>query len=203
MKKKKNSKLQNVVLILIGAALLLYLLITAVLDLTNQKDRQEHTIDAAYRVYELEHSINGLIPVGTDYYYIGIQTDTMQAYLFQAEKDYLDGKFDSDGYAISSSGVKLKGLVKKENDYNVQREFTEYVSRLDDYSFPNGALYIINTRYMSKAVIKLITFSLWIVLIVGVVMIWKKQDMNISGVHGKCMVGLLVLNLILSIICLV
>lgn len=53
------------------------LLVSAVLDLTNKKDIHTVRIEAVCKVLELEHSINGLIPIGTDHYYIGIEEDTM------------------------------------------------------------------------------------------------------------------------------
>ena len=72
-----KKKIGNVFLILLGIVMLLYLLITAVLDLTNKEDLHTVHVDGAFAILELEHSINGLIPIGTDHYYIGIEEDTM------------------------------------------------------------------------------------------------------------------------------
>lgn len=74
-----KKKLGNVFLLLLFVGLLAYLLVSAVLDLTNKKDIHTVQIETACKVLELEHSINGLIPIGTDHYYIGIEEDTMDA----------------------------------------------------------------------------------------------------------------------------
>lgn len=60
-----KEKLGNAFLTLIAIGLLLYLLISAVLDLTNKKDLQTVKLDEAFSLLEIEHSINGLIPIGT------------------------------------------------------------------------------------------------------------------------------------------
>ena len=63
-------------------------------DLTNKKDVHIVTIHEAYAVLELEHWINGLIPIGTDYYCFGIDDDASNAYLIKSSKKWLKEIFD-------------------------------------------------------------------------------------------------------------
>lgn len=200
---EKKAKLPKKV-ILGGIVFLLYLLIPSILDLTNEKDKQEITIDAAYEIIELEDTFYGLIPLGTTYYYVGITEDTMQAYIFTEKKNYLDGKFDADGYAISNTGVTVKGLVKKESEYEVEVELANYISQIGEMNFPNGASYIINTNYVTKAIIKLVTCASWIIFTLGAIIIPKQQNQqNISTIRGKITNVALILVLILSLICVI
>lgn len=76
-----KEKLSNAFLIIIFAAAIGYLMVTAVLDLTNKKDLKTVSVDRASEILEVEHSINGLIPIGKDHYYIGVSPNSNDALL--------------------------------------------------------------------------------------------------------------------------
>ena len=79
-----------------------YLLVTAVLDLTNKKDIYTVNIDYAGEVLAIEHSIGGLIPIGKDHYYLGVDEDTMEAVFVKGSKNWLSKNFDSEGNALTA-----------------------------------------------------------------------------------------------------
>ena len=51
--------------------------VVSIADLVNTKDRYTVNLGECYELMEIEHSINGLIPVGKDQYYIDPATHTL------------------------------------------------------------------------------------------------------------------------------
>ncbi|MGN0402216.1 MAG: hypothetical protein ACI4HQ_08160 [Acetatifactor sp.] len=155
-------------LILLFAGLLIYLLLSAVLDLTNKKDIHTVTIDGAFEVLELEHSINGLIPIGTDYYYIGIEEETFDAYIIKASKKWLEKNFDSDYMAINPEGMQITALAKKVSDYETARELQTRAAQIEELQYPLGTEYCLDLGYRQTAIVKLLLI-VWLVLLLWVI----------------------------------
>lgn len=150
-----KEKIRNGFLILLGVGVLSYLFFSSVTDLANTKDVHTITLREAAEVLALEHSINGIIPTGTDYYYVGLDED-YNAYLIKASKKWLKNHFGEDYQALDSNGVPIKGLVKKISNYQLERELENRLSQLEGVSFPLGALGCLDLNYMLTAILKLI-----------------------------------------------
>ena len=93
-----------------------YLAVTGIADLINTKDVQTVTIDECVSFLDIEHSINGLIPVGTDHYYLGVNDETMEACVIKASKRWHNKNFDADGHALMEDGLTVTALCKKAGD---------------------------------------------------------------------------------------
>ncbi|MDE6087357.1 MAG: hypothetical protein K2G25_03130, partial [Oscillospiraceae bacterium] len=164
MKKVLRTVLVAIVILLLCGCLA----VTAVQDLTNKKDL--HTVHLVFgtEFLELEHSINGLIPIGTDYYYLGIDED-YNAYTIRAEKNWAEENFsDFDPDAEEYTTVEFTGLVKEISDYDVSKEIQSTAAELEEMEFPLGATQCLELSYIKDAWMKLLAgILLLIVSIVG------------------------------------
>ena len=91
-----KEKFLRIFLALLFGGAIIYLGITGVMELTNKKDLHTADLTASVTLMELEHSINGLIPIGTDYYYLGLNENTAEAYIIHAPKSWLGKNFADD-----------------------------------------------------------------------------------------------------------
>ena len=163
IKKILRTVLVAIVIVLLSG----YLAVTAVMDLTNKKDL--HTVHLVFgtEFLELEHSINGLIPIGTDYYYLGIDED-YNAYTIRAGKNWEEENFsDFDPDAEEYTTVEVTGLVKKISDYDVSKEIQSTAEELEDMEFPLGATQCLELSYIKDAWMKLLAGILLLVISVG------------------------------------
>lgn len=179
-RKKMNRKIGNVLLALLFVGTLLYLLLSGVSDLTNKEDLYTITIDGAAEVLEIEHSINGLIPIGKDHYYVGIEEETRQAYLIKASKRWYKKNFGEDYRALNPNGLTITALAKRVSDHEVAHELENRLSQLGELKFPVGMNgYSLNVGYKTAAAIKL--FELFFILVLartGVPLFkdWRKEQ---------------------------
>lgn len=192
-----KEKLRKGILILLGIGLLSYLFFGSIMDLANTKDVYTITLKEAAEVLALEHSINGIIPTGTDYYYVGLDEED-NAYLIKASKKWLRNHFDDNYQALNSNGVPIKGLVKKISDFWTERELEDRLSQLEGVRFPLGALGCLDLNYMSMAVLKLIDGVLFLAALLMGRRIFKNRDALGTGFIGAWL-GILVLSLILML----
>ncbi|MDE5884529.1 MAG: hypothetical protein K2H29_05555 [Oscillospiraceae bacterium] len=164
MKKILRTILVAIVILLLSG----YLAVTAVQDLTNKKDL--HTVHLVFgtEFLELEHSINGLIPIGTDYYYLGIDED-YNAYTIRAGKNWKEENFSNfDPDAEEYTTVEITGLVKEISDYDVSKEIQSTAAELEEMEFPLGVTQCLELTYIKDAWMKLLAgILLLIVSIVG------------------------------------
>ena len=140
--------------ILIGGFAVLYIgffLVTGISDLTNKEDVHSVNVDMAYEALEVEHSINGLIPVGKDHYYIGLDTDTMEYYVIHASKKWLGENFDDSAQSLQAGGLNITAL-SKELDYKIAGEMSSVSQRLGDAVFPYGASNCLEVSYKSDEI---------------------------------------------------
>ena len=153
-----KEKARNGILILLGVGVLVYLFATAIIALTDRQNVHTVTIHEACGVLELEHSINGLIPIGTDYYYLGVDDETGHGYLIKGSKKWLEKNFDENYQSLQPGGVQIKGLVKTITEYKLERELTDRLSQLDGLQYPYGVLGCMDLNYVRTAVLKLADF---------------------------------------------
>ncbi len=197
-----KKKLGNAVAILFFVGMLIYLLITAVLDLTNKKDL--HTINpaGAFEVLEIEHSINGLIPVGTDHYYIGIEEESYDAYIIKASKKWFEKHFDSNHMAKEAGGIQITALAEKVSDYKISRELHSRAVSIEGLNYPLGTAYCLNMGYKTEAVLKLIVVVLCVALTITGIYFVKNRGV-VSPLFGKCWLVALIITLVLLLRCLI
>lgn len=141
-----------------------YLAVTAVQDLTNKEDL--HTVNLVFgtELLELEHSINGLIPIGTDYYYLGID-ENYDAYTIRAPKNWAEENFSNfDPDAEEYTTVEITGLVKGISDYDVSKEIQSTAAELEDMEFPLGATQCLELSYIKDAWMRLFAGILLLIL---------------------------------------
>lgn len=174
-----KNKIGNILSILTGIVMFVYLVQSSITDLTNKEDLHTVTIDAAAEVLQLEHSINGIIPIGTDYYYVGINEESYDAYLIMGPKKWLNKNFDSDNLALDPNGVQITGLSKKVSDNKVARELETRLSQLEGLNYPLGELYCVNMQYQFISIIKLIAAALLLFLaITGAYIVPNKDNIK-------------------------
>lgn len=150
-----------------------YLVATAILDMTNKEDLHTVNIDMATEVLEVEHSINGLIPMGTDHYYIGINEDTSEAYIIKAPKKWLDDNFGVDKISLNAGGLDITALSKSITDYKTRNEINSSISQIEGLTYPIGTNYL-DTGYKARIVTKLILFAGMLFLTISGLVILKK-----------------------------
>lgn len=194
----KNKFLSVVLCIILVAAFIGVFFVTSILDLTNTKDVQTATIDRVEPLMVLNHSINGIIPTGKDYYYVGIDESQGKIYALHVEKNWRADYFDSTGAAIGN-GVSVKGLSKRPNDFEAEQGIAQKISMIANAEAGNGYVLalepykVIETNYVKDSLLKIIAGML--LLLVGVFMsIIKKRDIDLpAGVIRALIVPFLII----------
>lgn len=161
----KNKYLKGFLMILLAVVFICYFFVMSIADLTNKDDVHETKIDAAGQLLVVENSINGIIPTGKDYYYIGINEDSGEVYTIHAGKNWLKKNFDSEGFA-KGNGVSVKGLAKSAEDYEVRHELVNHTNELEGLSFALQAGDVLEINYVQDSIVRLIAGTLLIALII-------------------------------------
>ena len=173
---KKNSILAKIMLVILAVSFIGVFFVMSIMDLTNKKDVRNVNIGYAGEILVVEHSINGIIPTGKSYYYIGIAEDGEKAYLVQAGKKWLEDNFDSEGRAIQVGGLEINGLEKRASDYKVENELASRASQIDGISLDTNPGYVIMLNYKRDAIIKLVAGVLGLLVLAGGFLISRQKD---------------------------
>jgi len=169
--------------------------VVSIADLVNTKDRYTVNLGVCYEVMELEHSINGLIPVGKDYYYIGIAVDSPEAYILKGSKRWYAKNFDENGASLTATGTSVTGLLKRA-DYQVAQEINNITSQFEDVTLAHSPDHTLELDYKIKAILRLIMMFVMIIFFVcGKLFVFGKSDDN--PVVIKVYVGIMVVILII------
>lgn len=171
-----KNKIGNICLILLGIAAMAYLAITAVMDLTNTADVHTPVISSATEFLEIEHSINGLIPIGKDYYYLGYDEENDSIYVIRGPKNWGAKNFTDDAMSINPGGLKVSALAKRISDFQTRDNIRLNLSEVPDEVFPVGKDACLDLNYKLNAILKLVDFALFIFVIVGFLKIRKMED---------------------------
>ena len=165
--------------LLLICAYIYVFLVEPVIDLTNKKDLKTVNIESAYNILTVEHSINGLIPIGKEYFYVGIVKDSNDAYLIRASKKWLDKNFKTNYQAINDDGFSFTALPERISDFDITDELNSRLQQVGGYNYPLGYEYCLEYSYQSIAVKKLILFVFSIILvIVGIILAKKNENAN-------------------------
>lgn len=196
------KKFGKVIAILFLTVILLYFfLISPILDLTNKKDLHTINLAGAFEILEVEHAINGLIPVGKDYYYIGIENETYDAYIIKASKKWLENNFDADYMAKDADGLRITALADKVHDSSISWELQSRAKSIEGLNYPLGIEYCLNMEYKTGAILKLIVVGLFVILIIAEIPAVKHKWEGNSLLSKFWIVGLLI-ALLLMVRCL-
>ena len=194
-----KKKLSSVFGILVLVGLFMYFLVTAIMDLTNKKDLHTINLAGAFEILEVEHAINGLIPIGTDHYYIGIEEGTYDAYIIKASKRWFKNNFDSDYLAKDADGIQITALAGGVRSFDVSRELQSRTAQIEELNYPLGTEYCLNMGYKVNAFMKLFIVAFVIVTIISIVFI--KPESKINPVFSKGWIVALIVSVIFMVIC--
>ena len=194
---RKSSKLSLVIGVLAITALFFYLLVGGFMKIFNKSDYEEINIDKAGYGIVIEHSINGLIPTGKDYYYIGLNSEEGDIYVIQAGKKWFEDNFYSSDNSSNEGSMTLKTKVNR-LDYEVARELASVFS---DSDVNISCDYCYDTLYKSKGILMIISAVLILATIIYFIMIkfQKIQSGKLSGLIGLLLlmaVGITILKVI-------
>lgn len=169
--------MKTVLRIIVGAilaiALVVYILVIPIVNLTDKDNTHTVRIDGAAELIEVDHSINGLIPMGTEYFYVGINEENLEAYVIKASKKWLEKNFDSEGISLAAGGLEITGLAKK-IDYDVEREIYSFLTSVEEVTYPLTASKFLDTSYMTDIIAKLVLFAVLVFLVTAFLIILKK-----------------------------
>lgn len=198
--KKKWGK--PVAILLFVVIMLIDFFIIPILTLTNKKDLHTINLTGAVEILEVEHAINGLIPVSKDYYYIGIEEESNDAYIIKASRKWLENNFDSDSMAKDAGGIRITALAGKVHGHDVSEELQSRAEEIEELNYPLGTEYCLNMEYKAAAILKLIVVGLWVILFITCRVAGKNKSER-NSLFLKCwVVGLLIIALVLMIKCL-
>lgn len=195
----KNG-LKKVFIVFILVICVGYLLVSAIADLINKKDIYTVRLDECVEALVIEHSINGLIPVGKDHYYLGVNDETGEACYIKASKRWYNKNFDGNGQAVVS-GFTLTSLAKKADDYEVEKELVARAEQMEGLGFLLPPNYSLELDYKFIAICKLVLLALAGVLAVFGVKLVRNNGNVKSGVGKIYLVACLIfLVLLLKVI---
>lgn len=194
----KNKYLKGFLMILLAVIFIAFFFVMSIMDLTNKDDVHETKIDAAGQLLVVENSINGIIPTGKDYYYIGINEDEGSFYIIHAGKNWLKKNFDSEGFA-KGNGVSVKGLAKSAEDYEVRHELVNRTNELEGLSFALQAGDVLEINYVRDSIIRIIAGALLIAIAVIAFAVSKRKDTVPSWV-SKVITAVVILAMVFVIV---
>lgn len=196
----KNSVLKKFLIIVLIASYVGVFFVMSIMDLMNTKDVHEVNINLAGELLAVENSINGIIPIGKDYYYVGMDKTKGAIYAIHAGKHWLEDNFDVNGIAHGNS-ITVKGLSKRARDFKVEKEIANRVYQVADESNGNLAIEpgrVIEVNYVRDAVLKIIAGML--ILAVGIIiLIFKKRADEMPVWTKKAFLILVVVTLVFAL----
>ena len=179
-----KEKAKKIFYIIVGAMVLCmfvyFMLIAPIISLSNKKDLYTLNVDGAFEILELEHSIDGLIPIGKDYYYVGVSKGTQDAYLIRAPKSWLKKNFNADYASKDFEGFNLTAPSVGITDSKVRNELTSRISQIEGLNYPLGTDYCLEFSYKSIAIKKLLLFAYALILIIAGIYL-SKNDNKVSN----------------------
>lgn len=153
--RKKNTKAQNILAAILLLFFVVYMLVSGIMDLTNKKDLYTLNIDGATTILEVENTVAGIIPIGTDHYYIGVEKGTTNAYIIKGPKNWLSKNFTEQNESIDPNGVTITALAKREMEYKVEDEIYARASTIEGLNYPIGTVMVLNLSYKLNAIMRL------------------------------------------------
>ncbi|MDE6024983.1 MAG: hypothetical protein K2G45_05960 [Lachnospiraceae bacterium] len=122
-------------------------------------------VNYAVLLHETKHTLYGIIPLGSDYYYLVLDETANNYCVVRAGKSWYEDNFDRSGRAIHT--VKIKGYVAILDASITSFNFKKIQSNLNDYNIELDNYYV-DILYIGVAIKKIIS---GILLAVGFLMI--------------------------------
>ena len=196
-----KEKAKSALLIVFFALLVGWLTVSGIMDLANKDDLKTVKIGYAAELLEVEHSINGLIPTGTDHYYLGIDVNTYRAYVIKASGKWLKKGFDADGYSVDEEGLNITALSKKVSKYDVSKEISSRLSALEGLQYELGTDHFLEPAYKVKAILRIVMAIACIGLLVcGILFVRREGNVPKQYVYVWIVVLVAVLIMLLMVI---
>lgn len=220
---EKKSKIGTILGFLILAAFIFLYLFTAIRDLVSLSNAQ--TVDPEVMdisedgisvegdfyylsngpIFSMKHTINGLIPTGTEYYFMLFSNDLNKCIFVRADEDYAEDFYKEVDIPNAEGryyGAHLKGRIR-ELDYKIKHEAADYINELQSEGITvlsNGTEYLyldITTKF--QCILRLITAAgLLIATILIVILVKYKGTTELSeGLGSLKPVGIIAVVLIL------
>ncbi len=162
---KKNSVVSKILIVIVMLCFLYVFFVSSIIDLANQKDVHEVTINHAYDILEIENSINGIIPLGKDCYYVGFSAEENNAYIIHAGKSWLSDNFDAAGNALADGGYYISALSKRAGDFDVEQELSNRLSQIEvSPGLEYG--YVLELNYVRDAVLRMVAGVVLLALVI-------------------------------------
>ena len=199
----KNRVLKILVAIVLVVSFIGVFFVMSIMDLMNTKDVYERHIDVAGELLVVENSINGIIPTGKDYYYVGLNDETGEIYTIHAGKKWLEKNFDPEGNA-NGNGVSIKGLSKRANDFKVEKELANRITQIADdfgeygYELAQVPGHVLEINYVRDAIMKIFA-GILILGMAALYVVFKKKADVFPAWTGKAILAGFVLILIFSL----
>lgn len=196
----KNKFLKTILYIILFASFIGVFFVMSIVDLTNKSDIHEVSVDAAAQILVVEKSINGIIPTGKEYYYVGINEEKGELYTIHAGKNWLDKNFDSEGMAKGGS-ISVKGLAKRAGDYKTENEISARITRISTESGYTSVFEsdkAIEPDYVFDAIMKLIAGIL--ILATGIILfVFRNRTEEFPSWTGKAIAVLFIVTLVFAL----
>lgn len=190
-----KQKIGYVFLLLLFSVAAGWIAFSSINLLTNSSRHKEVTIDMIGGHLEYSHKLEGIIPLGTDHYYIGMNSNTGELYILRAKPSWIEKNFfggesaNPNGYTFTAVDCTLSGRDLKDS---LEGEVQDVISSaplfakrgLDKfhYLYPGAA---------TPAILGLIlVISAVIFLILGIFFAVKRPDV---ATWGKTAYGILLI----------
>lgn len=150
-----KKKLQNVCVVIFIAVVILFLSGSGINELVNTTKKKNIKMDYASSCIKVEHTVNALIPIGTEYYYFGYEEESNQLYIIRAGKKWLSENFNDEGEP-NITGYTVKTYTKK-LDYKVAKEVSDILlESIPDANVKVNVNEYQDVMYQSVAIKKLV-----------------------------------------------
>ncbi len=192
--------IEKVLTIIIFVGITVYLVGTAIFDMTNKENMRTVNIDKATEILEVDHALNNKLInkltfiKRTHHYYIGLNEDTDEAYIIKAPEKWFKENFTSDYKSINTNGLEITALAKPLSGYGAQ-ELISYLSQTEGPAYPIGIAAYLDIEYKKIIIIKFILFAVMLLLFISVILIFKyPEKIRIPlQILGGILIGILII----------
>ncbi len=188
-----KGKIGKILIAIILIGCMIFVLISGIVELCNKENKSTLNIDAAGSAITVEHSINGIIPTGKEYYYYGFDLENENVYVIRAGKNWLEDNFDAEGYA-KNDGFTVDTYTKK-LDYDITRELSGDFSDLDPLIA--NKIDLNNFRdslYVGVAIKKIISFVLILICVVSIIIVSKRKTYDAESKPSPILSGIIIVT---------
>lgn len=193
-----KSKMSKGFMIAVVLVICVYILVTGIYDLVNRNDLYTINADGCVEILEVEHAVNGLIPIGKDHYYIAFDGESGDVCIVKASKRWYRKNFDETGYALTPGGITITALAKDISDHQIERELISRTSQIEGVNFIVSPNYSLDIAYKSNAICKLAFIAAAAIMTI-LVRKGTKNPENMSELDKKILIAISLVFVVLLI----